>query len=65
MVGAQWFHFAFVYDASGAGTQRIYINGVPETQRFTVNDTLKIADLFLGNWGTATDVNNDLEGRLD
>jgi hypothetical protein len=67
-----WYHLAFVYDTaaltSGGGTapsQRIYINGVPEVTRWSVTNTLKAADLFLGNWGTATDTTNDLRGLLD
>ena len=64
MVVNQWYHIAFVYNATGT-TQRIYVNGVPEVTRFTVTNTLRVADLFLGNWGTATDAANDLKGRLD
>jgi hypothetical protein len=63
-----WYHIAFVYDAVGIGsgpTQRIYINGLPEVTRANVTNTLKVADLFLGNWGTATDPANDLKGVLD
>lgn len=67
-----WYHIAFVYDttlAGGSGTapcQRIYINGVPEITRWSpVNNTLKVADLYLGNWGAANDAANDLKGHLD
>lgn len=66
-----WYHVAFVYDTSltgGSGTapaQRIYINGVPEVTRWGVTNTIKVADLFLGNFGAANDASNDLKGRLD
>ena len=64
LVAAKWYHMAFVYNAADT-TQRIYINGVPEVVRTGVTDTIKIADLLLGNWGTATDASNDLRGALD
>ncbi len=60
----QWFHYAYVYDAV-AQTQRIYINGVPEIVRTGVTNTLKAADLYLGNWETVNHATNDLKGRLD
>jgi len=66
-----WYHVAFVYDTTltgGSGTapaQRIYINGIPEVTRWGVTDTIKQADLYLGNWGTPTDTSNDIKGRLD
>ncbi len=64
MVTGQWYHVAFVYNAA-ATEQRIYINGMPEIVRTGVTDTIKIAELYLGNWGAAADANNDLKGRLD
>ena len=63
VVGGAWYHMAFVYDAA-TGTQRVYINGVPEFSR-TVSNSLKVADLYLGNWSTATANDNDLQGSLD
>jgi Concanavalin A-like lectin/glucanases superfamily len=62
-----WYHVAFVYDTAAAGgpVQRIYVNGIPEITRAGVTNTVKAADLFLGNWGTATDAANDLKGNLD
>jgi hypothetical protein len=41
------------------------LNGVAENVRTSVTDTLKVADLHLGNWGAANDANNDLKDRLD
>jgi hypothetical protein len=64
IVANQWYHLAFVYDAS-TQTQFIYINGVPEIIRTGVTNTLKAADLLIGNWGTVSDSNNDLRGALD
>ena len=64
MVVNAWFHFAFVYNAATL-EQRIYVNGVPEIVRTGVTDTIKPADLYLGNWGANNDANNDLKGRLD
>jgi hypothetical protein len=58
-----WYHLAFVYDAA-TGRQRIYMNGVPDVSRACAN-TIKMADLFLGNAGTATDAANDFRGALD
>ncbi len=63
MVAGQWYHVAFVYNASGT-TQRIFVNGVPEVSRVS-SSVLKVADLLLGNWGVATDAANDFKGRLD
>ena len=63
VVAGAWYHMAFVYDAA-TGTQRVYINGVPEFSR-TVSNSLKVADLYLGNWSTATANDNDLQGSLD
>ena len=63
MVTGQWFHIAYVYNATGT-TQRIFVNGIPEVTRVS-SSTLKAADLLLGNWGTATDASNDIKGRLD
>lgn len=67
-----WYHVTYVYDTtpttSGGGTapsQRIYINGVPEVTRWGVTNTLKVADLYLGNWSTANSTTNDLKARLD
>ena len=60
--GGVWYHVAFVFDGS---SQRVYINGVPEVTRTGVVNTLKAADLFIGNWGAPNDPNNDLRGRLD
>ncbi len=62
-VAGTWYHVAFVCD-SVAGTQRVYVNGVPELA-LTASNTLNVADLFLGNWGAATDASNDLQGSLD
>ena len=64
MVTGQWFHLAFVYNAA-TQEQRIYINGMPENVRTGVTDTLKAADLYLGNWGTNNSSTNDIKGRLD
>ena len=59
-----WFHVVFVYDAA-TGSQRVYLNGIPDSARVTAN-TIKAADLFLGNHGgTGTDSNNDFRGSLD
>ena len=60
-VQAKWYHVAFVYDGT---SQRIFINGVPEVTR-TATNTLKAANLLIGNWGTLTSSVNDLIGRLD
>lgn len=60
-----WYHFAVTYDGSVNGTQRIYINGIPDATRTGVSNTLKIADLLIGNHGSATDTSNDFKGRLD
>ena len=57
----KWYHLAFVYDGT---SQRIYVNGVPEITRVSAN-TLKAANMLLGNWGAATSGSNDLVGRLD
>ena len=57
----KWYHVAFVYDGT---SQRIFINGVPEVTRVATN-TLKAANLLVGNWGTVTSNVNDLIGRLD
>lgn len=65
VAGSVWFHLAFVYDAD-AQTQRIWINGIPEVTRTAVTNTLKAADLLIGNWGgTGTDGSNDFRGRID
>ena len=64
LITNQWFHFAFVYDAA-TQQQRIYINGIPEAIRNGAVNTLKAADLLLGNWGGVSDATNDLKGRLD
>ena len=64
IVAGKWYHMAFVYNAADT-TQRIYINGVPEVVRTGVTDTIKIADLLLGNWNTTTDASNDMKGALD
>ncbi len=60
-----WYHFAVTYDTTASNGQRIYINGIPDVTRTGVTNTLKVADLMLGNWGTATDTSNDMKGRLD
>lgn len=65
LVANQWFHIAWVYDVSAATGQRIYVNGIPDVTRTGVTNTLKAADLLIGNWGTATDASNDFRGRLD
>lgn len=72
LVANVWYHVAFVYDTaaqtSGSAAtpcQRIYINGVPEATRYGVTNTLKAADVLLGNWNTTTDGSNDMKGRLD
>lgn len=57
----KWYHLAFVYDGF---TQRIFINGIPEITR-TATNTLKAANLLLGNWGTTTSAVNDFIGKLD
>ncbi len=62
--GSTWYHVAYIYDAD-AQTQRIFVNGVPEVSRASVTNTLKAADLLIGNWGTTTDGSNDFKGRLD
>ena len=62
-VANAWYHVAFVYDAAD-GTQRVYLNGVPDFSR-AVSNTLKQADLYLGNWSTDVDGSNDLQGSLD
>ena len=65
MVTGQWYHLAFVYNGA-TQEQRIYINGMPEVVRSGVTNTLRSANLYLGNWGgTGTDPTNDLKGRLD
>ena len=58
---AKWYHLAFVYDGT---SQRIYVNGIPEITRVATN-TLKAANLLIGNWGATNHSNNDLIGRLD
>ena len=58
---AKWYHVAFVYDGT---SQRIYVNGVPEITR-TATNTLKASNVLIGNWDAATNINNDLIGRLD
>ena len=58
-----WYHLAFVYDAA-TGTQRVYLNGVPDLAR-TVANTVKVADLYVGNWFSATDNLKDFQGSLD
>ncbi len=58
---AKWYHLAFVYDGI---SQRIYVNGIPEITRVATN-TLKAANLLIGNWGATNSPNNDLVGRLD
>ena len=65
MVTGQWYHVAFVYNAATT-EQRIYINGMPENVRTAVTNTIKAANLYIGNWGgTGVDASNDLKGRLD
>lgn len=64
LVPNEWFHLAFVYDAT-TQTQRIFINGIPEVTRTAVTNTLKASDLLLGNWGAAVDASNDMRGQLD
>ncbi len=64
VVANQWYHLAFVYDAASQ-SQRIYINGIPEIVRNGVTNTLKVADLYLGDWGTAVHGLNDFRGRID
>ncbi|MES2594318.1 MAG: LamG-like jellyroll fold domain-containing protein [Verrucomicrobiota bacterium] len=60
-----WYHIAFTYDTTASNGQRIYINGIPDATRTTVTNTLKVADLILGNHGATTDTSNDFKGRLD
>lgn len=60
-----WYHLAVTYDTTASNGQRIYINGIPDVTRLSVTNTLKAADLMLGNWGTATDASNDMKGRID
>ncbi len=67
-----WYHLAFVFDtvalpsgSQATASQRIFINGVPEVTRFGVTPGMRGVDLFLGNWGTATDANNDMRGYMD
>ncbi|MBK8090673.1 MAG: chitobiase/beta-hexosaminidase C-terminal domain-containing protein [Verrucomicrobiaceae bacterium] len=60
-----WYHFAVTYDTTASNGQRIYINGIPDTTRTSVTNTLKVADLLIGNHGTTTDAANDFKGRLD
>lgn len=61
----QWYHLAFVYDTTASNGQRVYVNGVPDVTRTSVTNTLKQANLLIGNWGTTTDTSNDFKGRLD
>lgn len=65
LVGGQWYHLAFVYDTTATNGQRVYVNGIPDVTRTSVTNTLKSADLLIGNWNTATDSSNDFRGRLD
>jgi len=65
LVAGQWYHVAFVYDVSASTGQRVYVSGIPDVTRTGVTNTLKAGDLFLGNWGAATDASNDFRGRLD
>ena len=60
-----WYHIAFVYDTAASTGQRVYVNGIPDATRTGVTNTLKVADLLIGNWGTATSATNDFRGRLD
>lgn len=60
-----WYHIAFTYDTTASNGQRVYVNGIPDVTRTGVTNTLKVADLMLGNWGTTTDTTNDMKGRLD
>ena len=55
---------AFIYDAN-TQMQRVFVNGVPGVSRTGVANTLKAADLLIGNWGSATDASNDFRGALD
>lgn len=64
IAGNVWYHVAYIYNAD-TQTQRIFVNGVPEVSRSSVTNTLKVSDLLIGNWNTATDGNNDFRGRLD
>lgn len=60
-----WYHLAFVYDTTASTGQRVYVNGIPDVTRTGVTNTIKAADLMIGNWGTPTDAANDMKGRLD
>jgi Concanavalin A-like lectin/glucanases superfamily/CotH kinase protein/Chitobiase/beta-hexosaminidase C-terminal domain/Lamin Tail Domain/PA14 domain len=65
LVANQWYHLAFVYDTTASNGQRMYVNGIPDATRINVTNTIKAADLYLGNWGTDVNASNDFKGRLD